>query len=136
MKHNLPSPAPRHNRRTFIKTQAVIGIGALTAGMVFPQACDSSNNPKDSGSSSPDELRTQYQSCLGGPFPEPVPLNFETRETIQNDGYRIESLTYEVLPGERVPALLLIRDIFSQKQCGKGQKNVLQSILNLHKILY
>jgi len=32
------------------------------------------------------------------------------RETTKKDGYRIESVTYEVEPGERVPALLLVPD--------------------------
>ena len=53
---------------------------------------------------------SKYQECLGGPFPAPVPLNTQLRETIKKDGYRIESLTYDVQPGERMPALLLIPD--------------------------
>ncbi|MEA1949837.1 MAG: alpha/beta hydrolase family protein [Planctomycetota bacterium] len=32
------------------------------------------------------------------------------RETIQKDGYRMESLTYEAEPSDRVPALLLVPD--------------------------
>ncbi len=57
-----------------------------------------------------EKLRDQLVACLGGPWPEPPPLKPELRETIAGDGYRIESLTYEVEPGDRVPAMLLIPD--------------------------
>ena len=55
-------------------------------------------------------LRDKLLACLGGPWPEPTPLNAKRRETIQKDGYRIESLTYDTEPDSRVPALLLIPD--------------------------
>lgn len=58
----------------------------------------------------PDSLRAKLLTCLGGPWPAPGPLNRQHRETLQKDGYRIESLTYEVEPDETVPALLLIPD--------------------------
>ncbi len=56
----------------------------------------------------PDEMREKLLACLGGPWPEPCVLRPETRESVVHDGYRIESLTYEVEPGDRVPALLLV----------------------------
>lgn len=56
----------------------------------------------------PNTLREELSACLGGPWPEPCPLQPQLRETIAGDGYRIESVTYEVEPGDRVPALLLI----------------------------
>lgn len=57
-----------------------------------------------------DEFRNHLFRCLGGGWPTPCPLNPEVRETIRKDGYRIESLTYEVAPGDRVPAMLLVPD--------------------------
>lgn len=48
--------------------------------------------------------------CLGGPWPEPCDLRPVLRETVQKDGYRIESVFYEAEPGDRIPALLLIPD--------------------------
>ncbi len=57
-----------------------------------------------------DELRSQLLRCLGGPWPEPCDLKPATREITQHEGYRVESLTYEVEPGDRVPALLLVPD--------------------------
>lgn len=55
-------------------------------------------------------LREKLLHCLGGAWPEPCDLRPLTRETEQADGYSIESLTYEVEPEDRVPALLLIPD--------------------------
>jgi dienelactone hydrolase len=55
-------------------------------------------------------LRTELLQCLGGAWPKPSPLRSKLRETIQRDGYRIESVTYEVEPGDRVPAFVLIPD--------------------------
>jgi len=56
------------------------------------------------------ELKEKLLQCLGGAFPQPCELRPITREIIQKDGYRIESLTYEVEPNDRVPALLLVPD--------------------------
>lgn len=64
----------------------------------------------------PEQLRSQLVTCLGGPWPEPGSLNAELRETIPKDGYRIESWTYEVEPGDRVPALLLVPDHVNEKK--------------------
>jgi len=58
----------------------------------------------------PAELRAKLLECLGGPWPEPCDLRPTLRETIQKEGYRIESVTYEVEPGDRVGAFVLIPD--------------------------
>lgn len=55
-------------------------------------------------------LRERLLECLGGPWPEPCELNPQMRETIVKEGYRIESVTYEAEPGDRIPALLLVPD--------------------------
>ena len=57
-----------------------------------------------------DEMLGKLVDCLGGAWPEPCPLNVKLKKTIQQEGYRIESLDYEVEPGDRVPAMLLIPD--------------------------
>jgi dienelactone hydrolase len=101
---------PRHNRRSFLKSQIILGVGALTTGMVLPQACATPTQQINSADTSPEALRAHYQDCLGGPFPASTPLNAQIRETIQKEGYRIESLTYEAETGERIPALLLVPD--------------------------
>jgi dienelactone hydrolase len=56
------------------------------------------------------EMMQNLIDCLGGPWPEPCLLKPNHRETIKKEGYRIESVTYEVEPGDRVPALIMIPD--------------------------
>ena len=56
------------------------------------------------------DFRNKLLECLGGAWPEPGDFRPTLRETIRKEGYRIESVTYEVEPGDRVPALLLIPD--------------------------
>lgn len=58
----------------------------------------------------PDEMKKALGNCLGGPWPDAGDLKVKIRESIKKEGYRIESLTYEVEPGDAVPALLLIPD--------------------------
>jgi len=108
MKQKDTSSLKHQSRRSFLKTNAVIGFGAITSGMIIPQACTSDSKPVISGNLSSEDLLARYLECLGGPFPEPASLNPVLRETIQKEGYRIESITYEVLPGEMIPALILI----------------------------
>lgn len=45
-----------------------------------------------------------------GPFPEKTPLNAEVLETIQRDGFRVEHLIYESMPGFDVTASLFVPD--------------------------
>jgi len=55
------------------------------------------------------ELREQLMDCLGGEWPEPGQLHVEeTADPVVNECYRIEFLSFEAEPGDRVPALLLI----------------------------
>lgn len=58
----------------------------------------------------PEKLREKLLQCLGGPWPDSYDLKPIIREITQKDGYRIESLTYEAEPGDRIPALILIPD--------------------------
>lgn len=92
-------------RRSFLKkTSARVALGSslnLTA-MANPKNADAA--------AAADELREKLVSCLGGPWPIPGPLNPKIREKSQKDGYRIETLTYEVEKDDHVPAHLLIPD--------------------------
>lgn len=56
------------------------------------------------------DFRQKLLECLGGPWPEECDLRPRLRETIQQEGYRIESLTYEAEPDDPIPAMLLIPD--------------------------
>jgi len=100
----------KNNRRNFLKSNILFGLGAVASGMTFPKAAASTFNQSTSLSFSSESSLLQYQQCLGGPFPEPNPLSIQLRETTRKDGYRIETLTYEVEPGERISALLLVPD--------------------------
>jgi dienelactone hydrolase len=59
---------------------------------------------------STEDFRARLLECLGGPWPEPCELQPELRDSIPKDGFRIASITYQVEPGIRVAALLLIPD--------------------------
>jgi len=102
------------DRRTFLK-QAAASLGTgLGCGSLLAQNSPAPTAP--AAIMTPEELRARLLECLGGPWPEPGPLNVRHRETIAGDGFRIESLTYEAasgIPGESpdaIPALLLIPD--------------------------
>lgn len=59
---------------------------------------------------SPTERKGKLLECLGGAWPEPADLRPATHETRSREGYRIETVSYEVEPGERVRSLLLVPD--------------------------
>lgn len=55
------------------------------------------------------DFRDKLLECLGGPWPEtPADLKPVLHGTIHKPGYRIEHISYEPEPGDRVPAYLLI----------------------------
>jgi len=56
------------------------------------------------------DLRDKLLDCLGGPWPDPCPLNVHSGAPVRRDGYRLISVTYEVEPEDRIPAFLLIPD--------------------------
>ena len=55
-------------------------------------------------------FRQNLLRCLGGEWPEPCPLDPHQEDSIARIGYRIEKVTYQVEPGEHVPAYVLIPD--------------------------
>lgn len=110
MKKNRSSQMQQPNRRDFLKSQVVLGLGALATGMKSAVAEDVQSQTTPSGASWLDALRAHYLTCLGGPFPAPPPLRPRLRETMRKDGYRIESLTYESPLGGQIPAMLLVPD--------------------------
>ena len=95
-----PNPEPTLTRKSFLTASAL----AATAAML-PSHATAADQPTPT-----DSLRQKLLACLGGPWPDPCPLNPILRETQQKPGYRLESVTYEVEPGDRVPAYLLIPD--------------------------
>ena len=90
-------------RRTFLVQSAALALapGAVAAQQPAPAAV---------GPATAEDLRRKLLECLGGSWPDPGDLKPIIREKTQKDGYRLESVTYEVEPGEAVPAYVLIPD--------------------------
>ncbi|MCL4204754.1 MAG: dienelactone hydrolase family protein [Pirellulaceae bacterium] len=98
------SAAGAIGRRTFLASSAV-GSSAFFRSSVSPGGVN-----LVAETMTIEQRKEKLLECLGGPWPEPCPLNSQLHETIRRDGYRIESLSYEVEPGDRVPAMLMIPD--------------------------
>jgi dienelactone hydrolase len=99
-----------HSRRDFLQ-QAIAGGSAALAGANAVNASASEvSKPKDAQPMDADHFRERLLAGLGGPWPEPCPLNVRLREEKRGDGYRIRSLYYDALPNDPIPAFLLIPD--------------------------
>jgi dienelactone hydrolase len=86
----------------------VTAAGVLSGVLSGDNASAAEYKKQDSMSSQ--QQREQLVECLGGPWPDPCPLRPMLRKTISKDGYRIESVRYEVEAGDRVAAYLLVPD--------------------------
>jgi len=56
------------------------------------------------------DFRERLLECLGGDWPEPSPLKLQFGESERAEGFRLISVTYDVEPEDRIPALLLVPD--------------------------
>ena len=94
------------NRRGFLKHSALTaaGVGAVSTASGFAR------EESETGTVVPTDFREALLECLGGPWPEPGELNPRVQRSEQRDGYRLEWISYEVEPDDRVPAVLLIPD--------------------------
>jgi dienelactone hydrolase len=90
-------------RRTFL-AQSTAGVAAISA------AVSSSPQAVQAAPTAAAAFRETLLRCLGGPWPEPCDLKPAVRETMQKEGYRLESVTYEVEPGDPIPAFVLVPD--------------------------
>ena len=61
------------------------------------------------------DFKDRLLDGLGGPWPECGPLDARTVQSRQEDGYRMELLSYLTEPGERVTAWLLVPDKATQE---------------------
>ena len=118
MDSKLSSSASKHNRRSFLKAQAMIAFGAVTTGITISEANASSLKPESSGAAN--AQLANYQKCLGGPFPKLERVKPKVKEIIQKDGYRIESISYEAQPGDWIPALLMVPDKVTKENPAPG----------------
>jgi dienelactone hydrolase len=92
------------DRRAFLARSAVGAAALLAVGEQVPPAL------AEEKSMSKVDLAKELLRCLGGPWPEPCDLRPTVADVMQKDGYRIESLSYEAEPGDRIPALLMVPD--------------------------
>lgn len=91
-------------RRAFL-AQSTAGVAAITA------AVSASSQPVQAAPGMPAAtFRETLLRCLGGPWPEPCDLKPVVGETTQKEGYRLEAVTYEVEPDDRIPAFVLVPD--------------------------
>jgi dienelactone hydrolase len=67
-----------------------------------------------------DEYKARLLACLGGEWPDHGPLEPITETTMQQDGYRLERVTYLVEPAERIAAYLLVPDGVSRERKAPG----------------
>src|SRR2546421_4816589 len=97
-------PLPQDpSRRTFLARSAAASL--ILAADPPAGAASAKDTPMP-----PAELKSKLVQCLGAPWPDPCDPKPLVRETTQKDGYRLESVTYEVEPGDRVPAFVLVPD--------------------------
>ena len=95
------------NRRDFIKSTS-LAAGATALSARTATGAQPAVNAKQK------IFRDKLLECLGGPWPEGGDLKPEKTKTEQKDGYRLEWLTYELEPGDRCPAILLVPDGVSE----------------------
>jgi dienelactone hydrolase len=100
------STGRRIRRRTFLAGSAAGAAAVVGSHVVSEPAAIAKAEESRMGI----DFRRKLLECLGGPWPEGCELKPQIRETIEKDGYRIESITYEAEPGDAIPAMLLVPD--------------------------
>lgn len=122
MKHN-EADKQSLDRREFLKATGInAGVSLCVGNTLFKTSPASAAQPvlperkNAMETMQADEMKSALKKCLGGDWPQAGDLKVKLRETLYKDGYRIESLTYEVEPGDAVPALLLIPDAVDDKK--------------------
>jgi len=90
-------------RRHFLTGSALGAAGAFSGCAGVPERSELPGS--DSGEI---DLKDKLLECLGGPWPEPGELQSETGKIIEKKGFRIEEVSYEAEPGDRIQAVLLV----------------------------
>jgi dienelactone hydrolase len=102
-----------HTRREFLQ-QTVVGASTALAAANAVAASPEIAKSKESQPFDSDRFREKLLTGLGGPWPEPCPLNVRIRSEKQEKGYRLLSLYYDAEPNDPIPAMLLIPDGVSE----------------------
>lgn len=61
------------------------------------------------------ETVRQNLFCIAGPFPEKTPLNARVTGSLRKEGYQVEKIVYESMPGFYVTSCLFIPDQLEEK---------------------
>ena len=96
------------NRRDFIKSTTLAAGATALAATTQSQA-------KPAVKKKTEFFRQKLLESLGGPWPKGGDLKPTKLKTDQKEGYRLEWITYELEPGDRCPAILLVPDGVSDK---------------------
>jgi dienelactone hydrolase len=96
-----------HTRREFLH-QTIAGGSAVMASATAV-AADGGQSPASHPLSAA-QFREKLLAGLGGPWPDPCPLNVRIRDEKQQTGYKLVSLYYDAEPNDPIPANLLIPD--------------------------
>jgi dienelactone hydrolase len=100
-----------HTRREFLQQTIAGGSAVLTSTTVVAAVNCEKPTPLDA-----DHFREKLLAGLGGPWPEPSPLNVRVRDEKQGNGFRMLSLFYDAEPNDPIPAMLLIPDGVSESK--------------------
>lgn len=65
--------------------------------------------------SNPRPSKKKLLACLGGEWPKGGPLDAKVERSEQKEGYRLERITYQAEPEERIAAYLLVPDGITAK---------------------
>ena len=93
-----------NDRREFISTMAA----STAIGLASQSRIAAADAPANTAPMKSSEMRRQLQACLGGAWPDPCPLNAKVVETDKTKDFTRHLVRYEVEPGDRVKAYLLI----------------------------
>jgi len=96
------------SRREFIKSTT---LAAGTTALIATTRAQS----KPAVTKKTEPFRQKLLDSLGGPWPKGGDLKPKKLKTEQKDGYRLEWFSYELEPGDRCPAILLVPDGVSDK---------------------
>lgn len=103
-------------RRDFLVGSAIGAAGGALQGC--------GNKPEEvlaSGTGQGDmNLKRRLLECLGGEWPEKTDLRPKSGSIMQKDGFRIEEVSYEAEPDDRIQALLLLPDGIDQQNKAPG----------------
>ncbi len=99
----------------------MVGGTLGAAGGILHGCASATDHPTADGAGKSEvNLKDRLKECLGGDWPDPPELKPESAETIQKEGFRIEEVSYEAEPGDRIQALLLVPDGIDQHNKAPG----------------